>query len=180
MSKDIQALLSRLAGGDMDALGALYDTLSVRVFNYARTIARSREMAEDITHDVFLQIHKQAAKLAKMSNPEAYIMVTARHHAYNLLKRGRQENVPLDDAREAEGPSSAYGRLLFDDAFSRLPANQRETVYLHLICGYPHKEVARLQNAPVVTVKWRYGKALAQLRAYFSQDEKEEHYNECL
>ena len=180
MGNEINALLSGLAAGDMDALGGLYDALSARVFNYARTITRSRETAEDVTHDVFLQIHKQAARLADMSDPAAYIMVTARHHAYNLLKRGKRENVPPDNTPEAEEPSSPYDRLLFDDAFSRLPANQRETVYLHLVCGYLHKEVARLQNAPLVTVKWRYGKALAQLRAYFTENEKEEPYNECL
>ena len=171
MSKEIQELMTLVAGGDMSALGELYDMLSPRVFNYARTITGNKELAEDITQDVFLRINKQASRLAKMTNPLAYIMVIARNHSYNLLKSGRRA-APLEDALDMSGDAPHYEHLIFEDAFSGLPPTQRETVYLHLVCGFSHKEAAKLQKAPLVTVKWRYGKALNKLRTYFTQDEK--------
>ena len=42
MNKDIHDFLIRIANGDMDALGSLYDMLSVRIFNYARMIAKNK------------------------------------------------------------------------------------------------------------------------------------------
>ena len=45
---DLRAIISDVSKGDMDAFGELYDALSDRVFNYARTITRNKEMAEDI------------------------------------------------------------------------------------------------------------------------------------
>jgi len=176
MDGNIHALLCGLAEGDMNALAELYDMLSLRIFNYARTITKNKETAEDITHDVFLQINKQAARIAEISDPAAYIMVIARNHAYNLIKRGNKINnstVLLDDGLEISDESTQYDNILFEDAFSELPANQSETVYLHLICGYSLKDISKMQDTPLVTVKWRYGKALSRLREYFTQDMRE-------
>jgi RNA polymerase sigma-70 factor (ECF subfamily) len=173
MSADIHALLAGTARGDMDAFGALYDMLSVRVFNYARAITRSKEAAEDVAHDVFLQIFWQAAKLANMADPTAYIMVAARNRSYDQLRRGRHTAASLEDVPEASAVSPAYDRLLIEDAFSCLPAEQRETVYLHLVCGFTQKETAKIMGVPLATVKWRHGKAKVRLRAYLSQDREE-------
>jgi RNA polymerase sigma-70 factor (ECF subfamily) len=174
MSKDTRALIADIAKGSMDAFGELYDSLARRVFNYARTITKNKEMAEDITHDVFLQTMKNASRIEKISNPVAYIMVATRNHSYNVLKRESRiiilENDVIDNSALLSSP---YDQLLFEDAFNTLPANQRETVYLHLICGYAHKEIATIQDAPLVTVKWRYGQALSKLREYFTQNEME-------
>jgi RNA polymerase sigma-70 factor (ECF subfamily) len=154
-------MIAAVAKGNMDAFGGLYDLLSGRVLNYARTITRNNEMAEDITHDVFLQIYKHSARIEKMVNPAAYIMVATRNHSYNMIKCESRVTALQDEAFDVGTNSSPYDRLLFEEAFNSLPNNQRETVYLHLICGYAHKDIASIQNAPLVTVKWRYGKALS-------------------
>jgi RNA polymerase sigma-70 factor (ECF subfamily) len=177
MSKDINALLALAAEGDMNAFGDVYKQLSVRVFNYARALTRSNESAEDVTHDVFIQILKQAARLTKMTDPVAYIMVAARNRSYDQIKRDNRPAISFDDIHETGGAALPDDRLLIDDAFSTLPASQRETLYLHHICGFSQKEVAKITGAPLVTVKWRCGKALSRLQAYFKQDE-EVIYNE--
>ena len=168
MRNDIHNIISEIANGDMDAFGELYDSLSSRVFNYAMTITGNKDMAEDITHDVFLQVHKHAARIDKMADPIAYIMVSTRTHSYNMQKRERLVTGLQDDVIDISAISSVFNRLVLEDAFSALPANQREVVYLHLICGYKHKEIAAIQNTPLVTVKWRYGQALSKLKDYFT------------
>jgi len=173
VNKDTHTLIADVAKGSMDAFGELYDALSSRIFNYARTITKSKEMAEDITHDVFLQIYNHAARIEKLTNPIAYIMVATRNHSYNMQKRESRSAAWEDNIIDTDAISSLYSRLLFEDAFNTLPVNQRETVYLHLICGYSHKDIATIQNAPLVTSKWRYGKALSKLRECFTQNETE-------
>ncbi|MCL2163317.1 MAG: RNA polymerase sigma factor [Oscillospiraceae bacterium] len=172
MSKEILAFLAEVAEGDMGALSGLYDLLAVRIFNYARTITRNKELAEDITHDIFMLIVDQAARIAKMSNPFAYVMVAVRHQSYDHLKRANRTTV-LDDTAEVSAEFPSYDSLLIEEALFSLPANQRETIYLYHICGYSQKEVAGIMSVPLVTVKWRSGKALSALRAYFNQDKEE-------
>ena len=48
-------------------------------------MGRNSVMAEDITHDVFLQTLKHASRIGKMVDPVAYIMVATRNHSYNML-----------------------------------------------------------------------------------------------
>ena len=173
MDRNTHTIIEDMARGSMDAFGELYDTLSSRIFNYARTITRNKETAEDITHDVLIQTLKHASRIEKIADPVAYIMVATRNHSYNVMKHESRVTVLQDDVIEIGAISSPVDRLLFEEAFNNLPVNQRETVYLHLICGYTHKEIASIQNAPLVTVKWRYGKAITRLREYFKNNEME-------
>jgi RNA polymerase sigma-70 factor (ECF subfamily) len=162
---DINALLAAMANGDMSAFGKIYDILSIRVFNYARAITHNREVSEDITHDVFIQIYKKAARLVNTTNPVAYIMVTTRNLTYNHLKKLSRTTEYTEEAE-----TMPFDRLLIRDAFSKLPAAQRETLYLQHVCGFTQKEVSKIMGVPLPTVKWRCGKAMSQLREYFKQN----------
>ena len=173
MSNNLNDILTSMSDGNINALGDLYRILSVRVFNYARTITRSKEMAEDVTHDVFLQIHSQASRLAKMENPTAYIMTATRNQSFDHIKRGSRITATLEDISETGSTSTDFDRLFIEDALSYLPANQRETVYLHHVCGFTYKEVSGIMGTPEVTVKWRCGKAMQQLQAYFTQEKED-------
>jgi len=180
MNKDVRALLSDISKDNMNAFGELYDLLARSVFNYVYVITKNKQMAEDVTHDVFLQTYQKASKIGKVPDPVAYIMVIARNQSYNTIKR-ESRIISLEDSviKNSES-SSQYDRLLFEDAFNTLPANQRETVYLHLICGHTHKDIAAIQNTPLVTVKWRYRQAVSKLRDYFTQNEMEVNCNELI
>jgi len=173
VSEDIHALLAEMSRGSRAAFGEIYDSLVRRVFNYAYIITKNKQIAEDITHDVFLQTFKYASRIEKVSNPVAYIMTITRNYSYNVLKR-ESRIASLEDSILSSIPtSSPYDQFYFEDAFNILPANQREVVYLHLICGHRHKDIAVIQNVPLVTVKWRYRQAISKLRIYFSQNETE-------
>jgi len=180
LDRDTHTVIADMARGSMNAFGELYDSLSSRIFNYAKTITRDKEMAEDITHDILIQTLKHATRIEKVADPVAYIMVATRNHSYNVMKRESRVTVLSDGVIEIGAISSPVDRLLFEDAFSALPANQRETVYLRFICGYTYKEIASIQNAPLVSVKWRYGKAIAKLREYFKNNETEEKCDEYI
>ena len=180
MNKDVRTLLADISSNNINALGELYDLLARSVFNYIYVITKNKQMAEDVTHDVFLQTYQKASKIEKAPDPVAYIMVIARNHSYNVIKKeSRITTLEDSDINDIES-SLQYDRLLFEDAFNTLPASQRETVYLHLICGHTQKNIAAIQNTPLVTVKWRYRQAVSKLRDYFTQNEMEVNCNELI
>ena len=55
-----ESLMARLADGDADALGALYDELGGAVFGLARRMLRDPQGAEQVTRDVFVEIWRRA------------------------------------------------------------------------------------------------------------------------
>ena len=152
----------------MDALDELYDLLSSRIFNYARSIIKNKEAAEDVVHDIFLRVYEQATRLAKMRNPVAYIMVATRNLAYDNMKRNKHCSQTLDEIHDITAEPMSYDTL--PDALSILPANQRETIYLHYVCGFTQKEIAKIMYAPLVTVKWRCKKAKQMLQEYYESE----------
>lgn|GEM_PF-870298 len=172
MKIELRDLLNTIAQGDIDALGALYEEVSHQLFNYIRTIIPCRETAEDILHDVFLQINANAARISTAKEPMAYIMRIARNHAYNILKREKKiaTGSAVDDLSN-DVFSQLDLKLDFEQAYNSLPQNQREAVYLRLYCGFTHNEIAEIQRAPVVTVKWRYRQAVTKLKEILSERE---------
>jgi DNA-directed RNA polymerase specialized sigma24 family protein len=112
---------------------------------------------------VFLQILGGSARLAGGKNPVAYIMVMTRNMAFDHVKK---RGLVLEETHESGFFPAPYNVL--PDALSVLPQNQRETVYLYLICGFSQREVAGIMRVPLVTVKWRFRKAKQKLQEYFN------------
>ena len=173
MNSDIQNHLASIAKGDVDAMEEIYNSLSVRVFNYARVITKSKEMSEDITHDVFMQILEKAVRIADTADPIAYIMVITRNQSYDYLKNNCRSAELHESIYEESAASFAYESMFVWDALSRLPADQQEAVYLHYIAGFTYKETAKITGSSLITTKRKSAKALSQLRDYFNQHEEE-------
>ena len=169
MNKEICMCCSEISSGNMDALGELYDLLSMRVFNYALTIVKNKDDAEDITHDVFLQVIKHSPGLAKMQNPISYIMVATRNMSYDFCKHNSRKTLTLDAINDLT-TNQSESQLLIENALFSLPENLREVIYLHYICGFTQKEVSKITSVPLPTVKWRCKKALSLLKEYLKHD----------
>jgi RNA polymerase sigma-70 factor (ECF subfamily) len=177
LDEELRECVWRLDGGEAAALGEIYDLVSCRVYNYAAAIMQNKQAAEDVTHDVFLQIMGRAEKVAKSPNPLGFILLMTRNHAYNVIKREKRSFATggISEVAEAAKITNCSGtiddRLMLEEAFKKLPPNQREVIYLHLICGFKQQEIAKMQSAPLVTIKWRYSKALASLRMYLKKED---------
>src|SRR5919202_1878803 len=57
----LAALIERIVHGDQQALVALYDATSASVYGLAIRIVQDQAAAEDVTIDVYTQIHQQAS-----------------------------------------------------------------------------------------------------------------------
>ena len=55
-------LLVLIAGGDVRAVGVLYDRYSPTLFPIALRIVRDRSEAEDLIHDAFVAVNERAAQ----------------------------------------------------------------------------------------------------------------------
>jgi RNA polymerase sigma-70 factor, ECF subfamily len=156
-----------MARGDETVFTKLYHDYRARLYQYALSLVRNREAAEDAVQDAFLGWVRQLAAGKAPRQAAPYLYASVRNRCLDRLRR-RQE-VALDEAQvellaappgdeERVGLRHALNRLLL-----ALPEEQREVIVLRTWHDMEFAAIAALQRAPVNTTIARYHYALAKL-----------------
>jgi len=165
----IRACLARVERGDKTALAELYEGLKTPLYTVILRITHSRELSEDLLHDLFVKLY-QAPPGAAVKNPRAYLFQMARNLSLNSLRT--PQTAALDEASTDGGDVLAETvslQLDAADALEKLPQDEREIVCLHLNGELKFREIAELLQMPLGTALWKYRSALSKLRIYFSE-----------
>lgn len=175
---ELVALIARIQREDADALGALYDRTSGRVYGLALRIVRTPAAAEEIVEDVFFQIWQQAARYdPARGRPLAWMLTIARSRALDYLRRADPATLHPepeilmrpDNADEAAlNPqnllSACRNHALLHAALAALDPLPRQLLALVFFRGLTHEEVAEQAGLPLGTVKSHVRRALLSLR----------------
>ena len=136
--------VSRIARGEHDALGFLYDETNRLVYGFAFRILRDPADAEEVTLDVYTQIWRNASSFDPCRGSVlAWLMMLTRSRAIDRLRssstRNRHEQ-PIDSYEKSAGLSNpAFGlERAVRIALNSLPPEQREAIELAYFSGYSH------------------------------------------
>lgn len=173
--QDLKTLISRVAQGDSQALGTLYDTTSALVHGLAVRILGNTALAEDVTLDVYTQVWRQAATYdVQRGAPAAWLFLLTRSRALDHLRAATQEQKRRATLAEAVDPiipitpeeSSivAEQRRLVQTAFAALVPEQREVLELAYFAGLSSSAMATRLGVPLGTVKTRLRLGMVKLR----------------
>ncbi|MCL2488888.1 MAG: RNA polymerase sigma factor [Oscillospiraceae bacterium] len=160
--------LDRFRDGDRQAFAEIYDRMKTPLFTVICRIARDRETAEDILHDLFVKLY-QSPPDDTVGNPRAYIYKMARNLAVNSARRPAADE--LSDALADPVPpvsETAADRLDIAEGMRRLAADEAEIVSLHLYGGLTFREIAGIAGIPLGTALWKYRRAIGKLRNYLN------------
>lgn len=181
-SGDDGALLQRIAAGDEQALGALYDRWSPLVFSLCVHVLGDDDEAEEAVEETFWQAWRQAARYDTTRGAvSTWLTTIARSRALDRLraKRRRQEDAMSDltetkraaveeTARRGDDPASgaevSERRALVRQALLALPPEQREVLELAYFRGLSQTEIAERTGQPLGTIKTRVRLAMEKLR----------------
>ena len=168
-------LLHAVARGDEAALARLYDAYRVILFGLLVRILNSREEAEDILQDVFIQVWRRAKDFdEKRGRPFTWLVTLARSRAIDRLRQlGARQRLATGAAQEqTEMVSDALSdtirvaqRETVRQALAELPEEQRNTLVLAYFDGLTQSEIATKLNAPLGTIKTRMRSGMIKLRA---------------
>jgi RNA polymerase sigma-70 factor (ECF subfamily) len=166
------AWVRAIADGDREALGRLYDRYAPTLMAVGVRILGDRREAEDVLHDVFLEVWRQAANYDESrGSVRTWLLMRMRSRALDRRKAaGFARVVSLDqrgdDARGVgDDPSLVPDRETVRRALADLPPEQRQVLELGYFEGLSSTEIAARVEAPVGTVKSRVAAGLGKLRA---------------
>jgi len=165
--------VARIAGGDREALSALYARHASLLLGLALGIVGERREAEDLLHDVFLEVWRAAKDFdPARGRVRTWLCIRMRSRALDLRTSARVSrnagdaalaalDVPAATVRADELADHRRVRAALDD----LGPDQRRVLELAYFDGLSSSEIAERLGIPVGTVKSRTAAGLARLRA---------------
>jgi RNA polymerase sigma-70 factor (ECF subfamily) len=174
-----QILVARIAGGDKGALARLYDRYASVMLAVAFRLLGSRRDAEDLLHDVFLEVWKKASTFdPKRASVRTWLLMRLRSRALDRLKSAHATRVVpmgargdmLQGADHRADPSAGVERSWVRRAVQALPTHQRAVLELAYFKGLSSSEIAAQLSIPVGTVKSRTAAGMRLLRGALREE----------
>ena len=171
-------LMRRLAEGDREALSALMERHSKRVYRIALSYLRDPDEALDALQDTFVKAFQNAARWDPGSEVAPWLMRIAVNHSIDQYRRRKRRGVhhaPLDDGSQHERIAAddvspeqrAHGRELGERiarALDTLPEGHRAVFVLRHYQGFSLDEIASALGISLGTVKSSLHRAIHRLR----------------
>lgn len=169
-----QSTIHQAANGDINSFKVIYDVMKDYVYTVAYRITSSREDAEEVTQDVFVNIHKNLKSFKFQSSLKTWVYRIATNTAINRAKKnsrksGREvaldENIPLQSFGETltEQARKENNEALVNKFLDQLNPDQRACVMLRDSEGLSYGEIAETLNININTVRSRLKRAREKL-----------------
>jgi len=181
-------LVAALAGGDEQALLALYSRHVRPVYALVLRMLHDDDVAEEVVQDAFLRIWRGASDFdPRRSTLRSWILSIAHHATVDELRRrrarpisftrgGRSEAAPghepratdpaVDPVAVAEGDETGAAVRA---ALAALPGAQRAAIELAYFSGLSQSEIAEATGVPLGTIKSRIRFGMLALQAELEQ-----------
>jgi RNA polymerase sigma-70 factor (ECF subfamily) len=130
------------------------------------------DAAEDCIHDVFIHFVEEPTDMRAKRNLRGYLMRCVANRAKNLMKRQNLESDCQKDEQEYTSEKDCTERRIIVseesmrifEAMTKLPAEQREVVSLHIHGRMKFREIAKQLDVSINTVQSRYRYGIEKLR----------------
>lgn len=179
-------LITRVRGGDREALSILFRRHSRSIRVVGLRILRDESEADDLIQDVFVYIHRKSHLYdGSKGSARSWIFQIAYTQALlrrrQLKARGFYSSGITDKACEAgiqaisgadydQTVEGLFGRTGWRKMFQSLSEEQRETLRLHFFEGYTFAEIAEKMGQSYSNVRNHHYRGLEKLRKYLAEN----------
>jgi len=168
-----ELLKLRFKAGSIDALQRIYEKYRDYLLTLAMAMVNDGGTAEDVVHDVFVSFARSGGKFRLHGSLRGYMATCVVNRIRDKMRtRKRQTNLLNTEMPLESDFSPPDGRLIGDErsrlvawGLAQLSDEQREVIALHLNGQLKLREIARLQDVPLTTVRGRYRHGIEKLRS---------------
>lgn len=165
-----EVLYRRVREGDMAAFDRLYERYEVQLFGFLVRTLGSREDAEDVFHDAFLNALKSREVQLEQGSFRSWLFRIARNLCHNRRRSGERGARAVSALPEPPEAPDAEGVLVrrelfeaLEGAVARLPPSLSELYHLRS-SGLSYEEMAAVLSIPLGTLKSRMHQMVSVLR----------------
>lgn len=162
-----EALMARMAAGDVAALEELIDGYQGAAYRFAYRMFRDHQIAEDVAQELFFKLFRNAARYEPAGKFTTYFYKVLNNLCLDTFRRMNRKSMPdlqsfenpvLDglpgNRDEADSKARAEEeRRLVREAVNRLPEAQRKVIVLRELEGLKYREIADALDLSLNEVK---------------------------
>jgi RNA polymerase sigma-70 factor (ECF subfamily) len=164
-----EALMARMASGDVVAFEELMRAYGAAAHRYAYRIFRDRHIAEDVSQELFLKLYRNASRYEPAGKFTTYFYKVLNNLCLDTLRRMHRKSLPdfqsfenpvldgMPEPHERTAPDAAARtseeRRLVREAIRKLPPMQRQVIVLRELEELKYREIADVLDLSLNEVK---------------------------
>ncbi len=166
-------LIWKFKGGSSDALRRIFLKYRENLLKLAVTLLGDVHTAEDVVHDVFVNLAQSAHRLRVHGNLKSFLATCVANRARNHWRDSQRhesiglndaETLPADGFRPEKWLELSEQMELLREAMSQLPYEQCEVITLYMQGDMTFRQIAEMQDVSINTVQGRYRYGIDKLR----------------
>lgn len=172
-----EQLMQKVKTGDLDALAPLFEKYHVKLYNFFLGMIYNRDIAEDLTQDVFKRIIQYKHAYNELYSFKSWMYQIARNVMKNYFsdKRNRfadhesMENI-TDVSEVFVNETGMSGELeVLNRDLLKLNTEQRELIEWARFQGLTYPEISEITGNSVAALKVKMHRAVKKLREVYFQ-----------
>lgn len=175
-----ETIMEAVKSGDLQQASVLFERYNKRIFNFLARMAMDRELAEDLTQNVFLRIIKYRNSYREGARFQSWIYQVARNvfsDHYQAHKNKFSDFVDVEKVSDhlqdpEENEAVDEREKLLQRSMAMLNEEQRELLVLTRFQHMKYEEVAVIMDTTVANIKVKVHRAIAKLREFYFELEK--------
>lgn len=180
-SLKLEECISKIAlHNDKNAVTELYNQTKSAVYGYILSVMKNAHDSEDILHDVYVSVIKNAGKYKPQGKPMAWMFTIAKNLVYMKLRSRKNEQ----DISEFEWGSmtktpdlTSEDKIVLYSAMKELSEEEYRIVVLRIAGGLKNREISDIMELPLSTVLSKYSRALKKLKKILERADENEQYS---
>jgi RNA polymerase sigma-70 factor (ECF subfamily) len=154
--------LKRIKKQDMQAVLDWFDTRQSKYYKIGWAYLKNRHDVEDVFHNTILKVHDKIGQLKEDNYFETWVTSIFMNECRSVYRK-RNKQV-LESSPETVASSPLESKLEVLEDLNQLENIHKEVIILKYLQGFSQKEIARILNVPIGTVKSRMYRGLITLR----------------
>ena len=164
-----EALMVRMAAGDVSACEELMGAWAGAAYRFAYRMFRDRQIAEDVSQELFFKLYRNAARYQPAGKFKTYFYTVLNNLCLDTLRRMNRKSLPafqtfenpVLDGMPLEGDEGApeaaaqvvEERKLVREAIGKLQEAQRKVIVLRELEQLKYREIAEVLGLSLNEVK---------------------------
>lgn len=174
-------LIHELSDGQEFAFREIFDKYYESIYCNIFKIVQNKEVAQDLTQEIFFVLWKQRKDLKKISSLENWLFTISYNKSISFLRK-KKFSVALIDDFEIQSEDVFIDSIehdfqqksnLLKDGLMRLPKKKRDALILYKIYNYNYKDIALKMGISKATAEQYVKLAMAMMRQFAKSNNTE-------